>query len=130
MSTLKVTNVAGLTGSSTSLVDGVAKAWVVLEAVGTHSIFDSHNNSSVADVRTGVVTINLSTTMGNSNYPITQSCMSNYENTTGSNGRVATSSPQYNGTLATTSYQMNHKESNDGVLDSSRITSVIHGDLA
>lgn len=130
MSTLKVTNVAGLTGSSTSLVEGVAKSWVALEAVGTHSIFDSHNTSSVVDVRAGVVTVNLSITMGNSNYAITESCMSTFENTTGSNGRIAIASPQYNGTFTTTAYQMNHKDSSSGVIDSPRATYVIHGDLA
>jgi hypothetical protein len=130
MSTLKVTNVAGLTGSSTSFIEGLAKAWVVLEAVGAHSIYDSFNNSSVADIRTGVVQVNLGVTMGNDDYAITQSCMSTYENTTGSNGRVGISCPQYEGRLNTISYEITQKDSNAVVIDSSRITSLIYGDSA
>jgi len=43
MSTLKVTNVAGLTGSSTNLEQGLAKAWSNLNGTGTIAVRDNFN---------------------------------------------------------------------------------------
>lgn len=53
MSTLKVTNIAGLTGSSTSVIEGLAKAWVNVDGTGTISFRDSFNASSLTDYGTG-----------------------------------------------------------------------------
>ena len=49
MSTLKVTNIAGLTGSSTNVMEGLAKAWVNLNGTGTPAARDSLNLSSITD---------------------------------------------------------------------------------
>jgi hypothetical protein len=38
MSTLKVTNIAGLSGSSTDVMGGLAKAWVNFNGIGTVAV--------------------------------------------------------------------------------------------
>ena len=70
MSTLKVTNIAGLTGSSTNVMEGLAKAWVNLNGTGTPAARDSLNLSSITDYYAGYYGITLSSTMANANYSI------------------------------------------------------------
>jgi len=53
MSTLKVTNIAGLTGSSTNAIDGLTKGWINFFSSGTPSINNSFNVSSLTDNGTG-----------------------------------------------------------------------------
>ena len=53
MSTLKVTNIAGLSGSSTDVMQGLVKAWVGYETVSGTSILDSFNTASITDNGTG-----------------------------------------------------------------------------
>jgi len=53
MSTLKVTNIAGLTGSSTNVMDGLTKGWINFFSSGTPSINNSFNVSSLTDNGTG-----------------------------------------------------------------------------
>ena len=68
MSTLKVTNVAGLTGSSTNLEQGLAKAWSNLNGTGTIAVRDNFNIASYTDNGTGDYTHTLTSAMENSNY--------------------------------------------------------------
>jgi hypothetical protein len=50
---------------------GVAKAWVNFNGTGTIAINDSRNVTSLTDNGTGDYTVNLSITMGNSNFSVT-----------------------------------------------------------
>ena len=68
MSTLKVTNIAGLTGSSTDVMSGLAKAWVNFNGTGTIAARDSLNLSSLTDVNTGTYALNFSNAFNNGNY--------------------------------------------------------------
>ena len=68
MSTLKVTNIAGLSGSSTDVMGGLAKAWVNFDGTGTIASRDSLNLSSLTDNGTGDYTVTISPAFGNANY--------------------------------------------------------------
>jgi hypothetical protein len=73
MSTLKVTNVAGLTGSSTNLEQGLTKAWINLNGTGTIATRDSFNVSSIADQATGDTRVTVSSAFASTNYCTTAS---------------------------------------------------------
>ena len=73
MSTLKVTNIAGLTGSSTSVIDGLIKAWSKNQQEGGFSVLDTFNASSITDFGTGSQTHNFTNNMGNANYSVSGS---------------------------------------------------------
>ncbi len=73
MSTLKVTNIAGLTGSSTDVMGGLAKAWVNFNGTGTPAARDSLNLSSITDNATGHYEFNFSNSMANVNYTFSAS---------------------------------------------------------
>jgi hypothetical protein len=68
MSTLKVTNIAGLTGSSTDVMQGLCKAWCSIN-MDSASVRDSFGTSSITDNNTGNFTIDFSNALTNSNYP-------------------------------------------------------------
>ena len=68
MSTLKVTNIAGLTGSSTNVIEGLAKTWGNLNGTGTIALRDSYNVSSTTDNGTGQYRFSYSNSMSNGNY--------------------------------------------------------------
>lgn len=71
MSTLKVTNIAGLSGSSTDVMQGLAKAWAAWDGTGTVSLFDSFSISSLTDNLTGDYSLTLSSAMNDTNYAVT-----------------------------------------------------------
>ena len=68
MSTLKVTNIAGLSGSSTDVMAGLAKTWVNFNGTGTPAARDSFNFASITDNGTGDQTVNFSNSLSNGNY--------------------------------------------------------------
>ena len=120
-------------GGSNIKVDvrqGSAKQWVSLEIIGANAVRDSYNNTSISDVRTGLVQIVIGNNMNNAQYAVSTSTEGTFENTTGANGRTGDASIQKNGTFNTTTYELNHKDSNDFVFDSNRTGGVVHGDLA
>ena len=120
-------------GGSNIKVDvrqGSAKQWVSLEIIGANAVRDSYNNTSISDVRTGLVQIVIGNNMNNAQFAVSTSTEGTFENTTGANGRTGDASIQKNGTFNTTTYELNHKDSNDFVFDSNRTGGVVHGDLA
>ena len=74
MSTLKVTTIQDTSGSNAStseeINEGRAKAWGNFDGTGTINIRDSFNVSSIVDVQTGVMTVNLSNAMADTNYSL------------------------------------------------------------
>lgn len=68
MSTLKVTNLSGLTGSSTDAMQGLAKAWNSIDGTGTLAIRDSFNVASVSDDGTGDYRTTFASAMINDDY--------------------------------------------------------------
>ena len=63
--------VANVTSTGQINAKNTAKAWVNFNSVGTVTIRDSFNVSSVTDNATGDFTINFATPMSNSNYSVT-----------------------------------------------------------
>ena len=121
MSTLKVTNIAGLSGSSTDVMQGLAKAWSTHDS--SASVSDSFNSSSITDFGTGHFGLNLSSSMGNVYYPMSGSNLgstANYGTFLGSDGAAVTTS------------RMDYKVWNysTGLVDQTSIRPIAHGDLA
>ena len=69
MSTLKVTNIAGLTGSSTDVMQGLAKAWGHFEGSDT-VLDDSFNTTSITDNGLGNYTVTIANDLNNANYSL------------------------------------------------------------
>lgn len=70
MSTLNVSNITDGTDTVETgyVLNGSAKAWVNLEQIGTQSIQDSFNTSSITDNDTGRTTPTWTSAMSNSQY--------------------------------------------------------------
>lgn len=125
MSTLKVTNIAGLSGSSTDVMEGLTKAWANTNQTSTQSNRDSFNVASITDGGLGVTTLAFTNSMNNANYSATG--QEGSTNTTG----YALQMP-YN-TAANTSSQYAFNSFNGGrtaAADASVVSSAVHGDLA
>ena len=75
MSTIVTSNVSDGTLSipTTYVTNGSAKAWVNFNGTGTIAARDSLNLSSLTDIGTGLYTINLTSSMGNVGYSVTNS---------------------------------------------------------
>lgn len=130
MSTLKVTNIAGLTGSSTNVMEGLAKAWVNFNGTGTVATRDSFNISSVTDNGTGDYTNNFSNSFSSADY-----CFQGSGNASGSGvtarGPVITQHTTISAS-ALRFYANRNGENGAGPvnLDYSILTTSTHGDLA
>jgi len=72
MSTLKVTNIAGLTGSSTDVMGGLAKVWVLYDQTNNTNR-GSNNISSITDTSTGLFTLNYTNSFSDGYYATTGS---------------------------------------------------------
>ena len=72
MSQLNISTLANLAGSETTpiadVVNGSARAWVNFNGTGTVAIRASYNVSSITDRGIGRYTVNLTTSMADSNY--------------------------------------------------------------
>jgi len=99
MSTLKVTNIAGLTGSSTNVMDGLVKV-----AYGFNQRSDTQNGitagsssdqalniSSYVDDATGQATININNTMSNQQYIFTSGVLATNNTSTVTGNCTSTS---------------------------------------
>ena len=69
---------------TTSIVQGLAKAWVNLNGTGTIAIRDSTNVGSVTDNGTGDYSSNFTNNMGNTNFASFGSCIGSANNVDGS----------------------------------------------
>jgi len=59
-----------ITSDGRGLSQFTAKAWVMANATGTPSIYDSHNISSLTDYETGQLGCNFANNMSNTNYAV------------------------------------------------------------
>ena len=122
--------VRGEGSATTSLQQGLAKAWVHYNMISTFSIYDSHNVSSITDVYAGVSRIDINNNMNNANYGVVGTAQGSFKNTNGGQGRCAYSTPNKDSTYSTAQVEMNHKDSGDLVYDPDHVMNMIHGDLA
>lgn len=114
--------------TSTTLEQGLAKAWTHFQGTGTAASVDGYNISSVDDDGTGNFGIHFTNDMGNATYAVTFGA----DDDGGSS--VVIGSDTTNGTMAAgnfdfESYYVN-STSNRTDYDYSNIYIVIHGDLA
>ncbi len=106
MSTARFNTLQNAAGSKSvpvdTVVDGSAKAWVIFNGVGTVSITQAFNVSSITDNAVGDYTVNFATALASANYAATSSA--GYGNNAAS-GEANTYIP-YNATPTTTSVRM------------------------
>lgn len=76
--------------NTTSLQQGLCKAWISLVQDSSHSINDSFNIGSIADNGAGETTCNYTTAMGNSNYAVAIARGNNQNRTVMYNGNNTT----------------------------------------
>jgi hypothetical protein len=79
MSTLRLTTLSNQGGTasvpSDTVINGTAKAWVNFNGTGTVAIRQSFNVSSITDNGTGLYTVNFATSMPDTNYAISGTCV-------------------------------------------------------
>lgn len=108
--------------TTTSLQQGLAKAWMDLNGSGTIALRDSNNIASVTDNSTGDYTASYTSAMSNANYSALNSC--------GVSSVITASVRQH--TIAAGSYrlEMNETGTSFTAADSTYVHLGIHGDLA
>ena len=106
---------------TTSIVQGLAKAWVKFTQVGTHTAADSFNLTSLTDNGTGNSTVTIANDLANANGPIsvTSDNGSNFNN--GAMGRMTAAGTASVRCSATTTA---------GASDKAHTQVIICGDLA
>ena len=112
MGTLRVNTITNLAGEP--VIDdnpqGIAKAWVNFDAIGTIAIQDSFNVSSITDVADGNYAINLTTPMSNTKYVTAGSSSSGSDNNATSAGITF---PRDNKTVSSFRVRTGDTETND-----------------
>ena len=109
---------------TTSVQQGLAKAFVNLSGDSTVSIRDSHNTSGVTDNGTGDYTFAWSSSMGNINYT------SSGAGGEGATALINVSQPENATPPATGSCRFISLYANSNNFDGTYVGAVIHGDLA
>ena len=114
--------------ATTSVVQGLAKAWFLFDqrgsVLGANTIGDSLNITSIADTSTGLITVSIANDMNNTTYCPT--CSSTYAGNVASQNDSRFAGPAV---FAAGSYKISSQYQNSGQQDSF-FTSAVHGDLA
>ena len=116
--------VTGEGSATTSLQQGLAKAWFQITGVGTAALNDSLNVSSFNDEGTGNYKITYSNNMANTTYSFS----------TGAGWDVGGTNSTYSGTdkdeILTSTLEIYHVNASDSATDANLSMGSIHGDLA
>ena len=111
---------------TTSVQQGLAKAWIRFNGTGTVAIRDSYNVSSFTDSATGQYYVNLDSAMTDGNYSMVSAPNGNSDSS-----NTFTSQYSFNGaTLASTTAFPVCTKFNGSVYDSSNSSVLVHGDMA
>jgi len=122
---------ASLVATPANMIEhnGVCKAWVNFNGVGTVAIRDSYNVSSITDNGTGEYTINYSVTFANNDYAISGACALADDGVTTNAALFAISRAV--GAMQNTSTRIRtSNSSNGGALDHEFVTAMTMGELA
>ena len=106
----------------TSIKSGVAKAWARFDTSTTTVLNDGLNVSTLTDLGTGNTQINLTNSMGNTNYAVLG--LSQYQNNV---GQTIMEGPN---DIATGSYEVYTKSNTNTVFDADFNSTSVYGDLA
>jgi len=130
MSTLKVTNISGLTGSSTDVMSGLAKCFLNRN-YATNTTGDSFNISSVTDDATGKHTKSFTNNMSSVNY--TLSGGASFRDASDDGNSILVAQRRVSTAAITTSsmpMQLTYYGATGTLIDPNLGTSLTHGDLA
>ena len=126
VSSANAITVRGEGSATTSLQQGLAKAWVNFTGEGTVAINDSHAVGSISDDAVGKYTVNFSNALGNTNYAVTAQT----EDGGGFNDPRLINH-ETSQARSTTAYGLYHWHVSSNALDDATKCNVIaHGDLA
>lgn len=112
--------------TTTNLQQGLCKCWNNFDALGTFTLQDSFNVSSLADNGVGLYTVNFSNSMGNGNYAtagMAQNSLSESANLPLVGARSAT-------LPSTSSFKAAVTTANTVLTDVDVVRVIAHGDLA
>lgn len=126
MSTLKTSNITDGTNtvSTEQICRGAAKAWVAFNGVGTVSVLNSYNISSITDDAVGRYTLNFTKPMKNLNYAY--SGAGRWSNSSSSAVHVGQNVNQAK-LLTALPIQVSNSSTGSAV-DMADVTVIIHGD--
>jgi hypothetical protein len=121
--------VRGEGSATTSLQQGLAKAWINFDGKGTASVSDSFNHSSLTDVAVGQFNNTLASALGNINYSLTAT-LGRSPNAGGTDPAFAYMADDAF-TPTSTAYRVFSTGMNaTGLQDHDRNFNAVHGDLA
>ena len=110
--------------TTTNLQQGLAKSWCKWEAIGTASVSDSFNHSSLTDNGTGDQTITISSAMANLNFAFVGMAGD------GNNNLCAICQPEAATATTTTATKYQTAVANLSLQDMASISAALLGDLA
>lgn len=112
---------------TTSIQQGVAKAWANLDGTGTIALRDSVNVGSATDNGNGDYTINFTNSMNNNDYSVPMSSGDSAK----SYPRLTACGTNYDTGFATSSHGITCLRADNGVIDDMEfVVSAVMGDLA
>jgi hypothetical protein len=110
--------------TTTNLQQGLAKSWCKWEAIGTASVLDSFNHSSLTDNGTGDQTITIASAMANLNFAFTGMAGD------GNTNLCAICQPEAATATTTTATKYQTAVANTSLQDMASISAALLGDLA
>jgi hypothetical protein len=116
--------IRGEGSAQTSIQQGLAKAWLTMDGVGTIAIVDSFNIGGITDVGTGDYSCTYSSNLGTGEHPIAGSVIGSGENNYFS---FVTSTGAASATTGD-GFQLMHVSA--GSTDQDPVHIIVHGDLA
>ena len=110
--------------TTTNLQQGLAKSWCKWESIGTASVLDSFNHSSLTDNGTGDQTITIASAMANLNFAFTGMAGD------GNTNLCAICQPEAATATTTTATKYQTAVANTSLQDMASISAALLGDLA
>jgi len=113
--------VRGEGSATTSLQQGLCKAWIYFRGTGTIAISDSHNITSITDNGTATYTVTIANDMGNATYALS---------IVGDNSGGRQNTYGFALVYAVGSFQIRMHDDESTVIDTTATGCTVHGDLA
>lgn len=105
---------------------GVAKVWLCVDTLGTQTILDSHNVTSIVDAGTGETTVNFAVTFANTGYSVGGITTIDSANNPG-----VLNENNIDATRTTSTFQLDTFETETGTaVDRNFVNMTIHGELS
>jgi hypothetical protein len=115
----------GVTATTTEINTGTAKAWATIEQIGTHSLLDSVNISSITDSATGISSLAFTSSMTDADY-----CIPVYGYTVGGSGNQHVGTVDHGTAPTSSAFRLLSMSNAWSGVDGTRLGASVFGELA